>query len=207
MIGTTEEQLSACRALDEVLGYFKAGGFEVDGSLVVRFRPSLYVEIGSSLGNDEYEFARLSGSYSATSNEIEILSSSSWNFYRRPWDMSWDAAMAFSISEHEIIHWAIAQIMGDQHEKLPHAWHEALAYAVQIELMPPRLREAVLARYPLEKGFANTLEINEIVYGLDPDHFAVASYWTYKRGTGMEFLKKAIRFEFDMIVLNDFLPD
>lgn len=206
ILGTVEEQLSICRALDEVLQYFKAGGFDVDGNLTVRSGPLVHVHTVRS-PKGENEFTPVSGAFAATSKEIRLLSSTWWTIDRRTWGLSWDAAMAYSISEHEITHWVIAQIMGDQYEKLPHAWHEALAYAVQIELMPSRLREEVLARYPGEQGFANTLEINELVYGLDPDHFAVAAYQTYKRNNGIEFLKKAIHFELEMIDLNDFVPD
>jgi len=57
----------------------------------------------------------------------------------------------------------------------------------------------VLARYPAEEGFSNTLQINELVYGLDPDRFAVAAYRTYTRGDKAEFLRTAMGFEFEML--------
>ena len=202
IFGTTDERLSACQALDEVLLYFNANGHEVDTDLVVRFEPSVYVRTESSRANLD-ELVSVGGSYGATINEIQILSSTSLSFERRPWGLSWDAAMAYSILEHEMVHSVIIRIMGMRYQKLPHAWHEALAYAVQIDLMPSHLREEVLALYPTEEGFANTLQINEIVYGFDPDAFAVAAYHTYRKGGRIEFLNRAINFELDMIDVND----
>lgn len=202
--GTADEQISACRALDEVLSYFEAGGLRVEPRLTVRFEPSVFVRSRGSPANASGAVS-VSGSYEGSTNEIRILNSETGSVRRHPWGLSWDAAMAFSVLEHEIVHAVIAQIMGERYAKLPQAWHEALAYAVQIDLMPTRLREEVLARYPAEEGFANSLEINGIVYGLDPDHFAVAAYRTYEGGRGIDFLKKAIDFEPEMIDLDEFL--
>jgi uncharacterized protein DUF6639 len=205
VIGTADEQISTCRALDEVLSYFEAGGLTVEPRLTVRFEPSVFVRTRGSPINATGVIP-VSGSYEGATHEIRILNAATEGIGRRPWGLRWDAVTAFSVLEHEIVHAVIAQIMGERYEMLPHAWHEALAYAVQIDLMPTRLRDDVLARYQAEEGFANTLQINEIVYGLDPDHFAVAAYQTYKRGHGFVFLKKALQFELEMIDLNDFLP-
>jgi uncharacterized protein DUF6639 len=202
IFGTTGERISACQALDEVLLYFSANGHEVDPNLVVRFKPSVYVRTENPR-TDLDELVSLRGSYAATVSEIQILSSTSLSFERRQWGLSWNAAMAYSILEHEMVHSVIIQIMGTRYVKLPHAWHEALAYAVQIDLMPLHLREEVLALYPTEEGFTNTLQINEIVYGFDPDAFAVAAYHTYRKGGRIEFLNRAINFELDMIDVND----
>jgi len=202
--GTADETISTCRALDEVLSYFEAGGLAVEPRLTVRFEPSVFVRTRGSPTNATGEVP-VSGSYEGSTDEIRILNAATGDIGRRAWGLRWDAATAFSVLEHEIVHTVIAQIMGDRYEKLPHAWHEALAYAVQFDLMPTRLRDDVLARYPAEEGFANTLQINDIVYGLDPDHFAVAAYQTYRSGHGIDFLKKAIHFELEMIDLNDFL--
>jgi hypothetical protein len=203
--GAADEQISACRALGEVLSYFEAGGLSVEPRLNVYFEPSIFVRTRGSPANATGVIP-VSGFYEGATNRIRILNAASEGAGRRPWGLRWDAATAFSILEHEIVHAVIAQITGERYAKLPHAWHEALAYAVQIDLMPMRLRDDVLARYPAEEGFANTLQINDIVYGLDPDHFAVAAYQTYKRGHGIAFLKRAIQFELEMIDLNDFLP-
>jgi hypothetical protein len=203
--GTAGEQISTCRALDQVLSYFEAGGLTVDPRLNVHFEPSVFVRAGGSPTNATGVIP-VSGSYEGATDEIRILNAATEGIERRPWGLRWDAATGFSILEHEIVHAVIAQIMGERYAKLPHAWHEALAYAVQIDLMPSGLREDVLARYPAEEGFANTLQINDLVYGLDPDHFAVAAYQTYKKGHGIAFLKRAIHFELEMIDLNDFLP-
>jgi len=198
IVGTLEEQVSACQALDEVLGYFRANDSTSAPELTVNFQPAVFVRAGGSAISTN-ALLPVCGSYQATTHEIQILGSAAGHTTRRPWGLDWGAAMAFSVLEHEIIHAVIAQIMGDQYEKLPHAWHEALAYAVQIDLMPNQLREDVLARYPAEEGFSNTLQINELVYGLDPDRFAVAAYRTYTRGDRAEFLRRAMRFEFEML--------
>lgn len=88
--------------------------------------------------------------------------------------------------------------MGDNYERLPHAWHEALAYAIQISLMKPELSAKVLAKFPAVQAFSSTLEINDLVYSFDPDAFALAAYKTYVKNGDIEFLKQAINLKFEL---------
>ena len=114
--------------------------------------------------------------------------------------------MGHSILQHEIVHAVVAQLMGKRYLKLPRPWHEALAYAVQIDLMETHLQQAVLSQYPGEQGFSSTAQINGIVYGFDPDAFAIAAYKSYRHAGRLAFLKKALNFELEMIDVNEFMP-
>ena len=175
----------------------------MDPELTMQFRPEVYVEMVNPV-TKETRLVRVSGRYLVGAKELQMTSfNARWILQRKPWGLAWDADMSRSILQHEIIHATMAQLMGANYGKLPHAWHEALAYAVQIDLMPPDLRARVLAQYPLEEGFASTLQINDLTYGLDPDVFSVAAYRTYVKNGGLDFLKSAMDLKLDTIDISN----
>jgi hypothetical protein len=108
-----------------------------------------------------------------------------------------------SILQHEITHAVIAQLLGKRYDRLPHAWHEALAYAVQIDLMDDDLRAKAVTAYPEEKPFEMTTHINDIIYGFDPDAFAIRAYLTYARDGRVSFMRKALALEFEMVDVSE----
>jgi hypothetical protein len=209
ILGSPDERDEACAALGEVIGHFADGGLVIDLRVTIRFQPSVVIERDgdaavSPTGGEQHQ---ASGFYHIARREIWVTrSTSAWTHRRRPWNLPWDRPLALSILKHEIAHAIIYQLLGADHRKLPRAWHEALAYAVQIELMPPDLRARILARYPDRGAFSSTLHINDIVYGIDPDSFAVAAYKTYVQGGRMTFLRRAISLQFEMIDMDHMPP-
>lgn len=207
--GSPDEHDEACEALGEVIGHFADGGLVIDLRVTIRFQPSVAIERdGDEAAQPASGEPRLaSGFYHVARREIWMTRSTSvWAHRRRPWNLPWDRPLALSILKHEIVHAIIYQLLGSDHRKLPRAWHEALAYAVQIELMDPDLRARVLAQYPRRDAFSSTLHVNDIVYGIDPDSFAVAAYWTYVQGGRMAFLRRAIGLQFEMIDMDHMPP-
>jgi len=206
VVGNPEEHDDACASLDEILQYFARGDLSVELKLTIRFEQSVYLQrgAGSAPVSAGAEPIPVSGFYHVARQEIRMTSSTSpWSQRRRPWNLPWDRTLSRSILTHEIAHAIIYQLLASNHAKLPGAWHEALAYAVQIELMPPNLRERILAQYPDQQAFLSTLHINDVVYGVDPDGFAISAYKTYVRNGGIDFMKHAIALQLEMIDLND----
>jgi hypothetical protein len=204
--GMNNEANGVCAAINQVIKYFENEGIQVGLQVTVRFQHAVYVEAINDLTNLRHPLP-VSGVFRPDRNEIQMVDSeSAWKYRRRPWKLPWDRQLADSILQHEIVHAVISHLMGSKREKLPRAWHEALAYAVQIDLMDEGLRTRVLAQYPNQEPFSNTLQINDFIYGLDPDAFAVAAYKTYVSEGRIDFLNRAIALEHDMLDVNELLP-
>ena len=203
VVASTDEGHDACAAVGEVLQYFAAGGLHLDLTLTIRFQSSVFVEIAG--GASPPTAIPVLGRFNQRKGEIQIfaLSPSSKN-ERRPWGLPRTAEIASSILRHEVAHAVIAKLLAEKYDKLPPAWHEALAYIVQFELMSTELRGLVLAAYPRAEPFDQTSKINDLTYGFDPDGFGVRVYLTYMANGRMSFLKKALAFERDMIDLRDY---
>jgi len=194
VVGDPDERDRTCVALSDVSDYFARAGFQIQFDLTVRFVTQIEM---SDLSSKHHE--PVSGYYRASNHEIRVLHANApWISERRPWHLSWDQEIGFSILEHEVVHASIAYIMGDNYSRLPHAWHEALAYAVEISLMKPELRAKLLANFPAVQAFSSTLEINDVTYAFGPDAFAIAAYKTYVKNNDVEFLKRAINLKFEM---------
>jgi hypothetical protein len=198
-----EEEQDACAAIEEVLRHFAAAGLAADVTLAIRFQSSVVVELAG--GAAPPMSLPVIGRFHKRRNEVQILSvNAPFSAARRPFTLPWSAEIARSVLRHEIAHAVIARLLGEKYDKLPAAWHEALAYAVQIDLMSAALRQRVLDAYPDVEPFDQTTKINDFTYGFDPDAFAVRAYLTYARNGRMEFVKKALAFEHDMIDLREY---
>lgn len=81
-------------------------------------------------------------------------------------------------ASHEMAHAAVACHTAPQ--RLPVAAHEYLAYVVMFATMEPALRERVLARFP-GRGFANTLQINDLNHIVNPNQYGVDAWRHYQR--------------------------
>lgn len=201
VVGTEIEREEACVAIDEVLSYFASAGLEPHFEVTVRFQPTVKL---SAVGGATLELPQVSGYYDAQRREVRMTSlDSTWISQRKPWGLPWNRSLGLSILQHEITHALVNQHLGEGTSKLPSAWHEALAYAVQLDLMAPDLRAAVLARYPSKEAFESTLEINDFIYGVDPDGFAISAYKTYVREGRQAFIRRALKFGYDMIDVRD----
>jgi hypothetical protein len=206
VLGTPEERENVCRALAQVRNYFAQGGIALEFEVTIRFQSQVEATMNNRFTHTA-ELWPVSGYYRAGTKQLYMTRSKApWTSERTPWRLPWDDEIGFSILEHELIHAAIAQVMGDNYRKVPNAWHEALAYAIQISLMKPDLRAKVLANFSAVRAFDSTLEINALTYEFDPDSFAVAAYKTYMKNHEFMFVRRAISFGFEMTDLTAFNP-
>lgn len=158
----TAELVTACDALNELTAYFRAIGFEVtpSGSLEFADHP---VDIAGSHGYFDHGAARVVVYRSALI---------------RPWGRVWDHTMMASFLRHELAHMMVWRV-GKNAGHLPREWHEFIAYAIQFDLMEPKLLDRILASQANVQPFGGLLEVNEFTYGIGPEYFAVAAYKTY----------------------------
>jgi hypothetical protein len=81
-------------------------------------------------------------------------------------------------ASHEVGH-AMAACNAES-ERLPLAAHEYVAYIAMFATMEPRMRQRILGHFP-GTGLANSLQINLLVYLVDPLQFAVDAWRHYLR--------------------------
>jgi hypothetical protein len=182
--GASRRELAeVCKALGEVLAYFQGIGF--------RFEPkfSLYFRTGASA--DAVDSLRAHGYFDRRSSKINIFKGPR----HRPWGLKGTPEIAASFLRHEMVHMALLRVLGNDYERIRKVWHEFIAYAVQIDLMPSSLRERILSRYPTTMAFASQEAVNEFTYGADTSQFSISAFKSYKANGGAQFVKKLIRFE------------
>ena len=167
---------SACEAIRETREYFRRIGISTQFKLSVRF--AARGEALGGLSESSYAYADR-----ATSRIVVFLSPDA-----RPWGLLWTEALEHSFLRHELVHVAVWHFLGERAKILPREWDEFIAYAVQLELMHPGLRDQVLAKFASVRAFDGAAEVNEFLYGMDPEAFAVAAYRTYRKGGGSKFV-------------------
>jgi hypothetical protein len=108
---------------------------------------------------------------------------------RKDWfDLPIEPALYRSVASHEVAHAIAACLFKD--ERPPLAAVEYVGYVAMISAMLPELRRRVLERHPGE-GFDAEVQINSMVYLMDPTHFAVQSYRHFLRPeAGGRFLRQ-----------------
>lgn len=173
----------ACRALTDITEYFRGMGFEVTPRVSLRFadRPA-----GRPAGPSSAHGYFDRGRSQIVFHRVSDVS---------PWGLPWTPQLAGSFLRHELAHMAIWQIVGGDPNRLRREWHEFIAYAIQLDLMEPRLREGVLAAQARVRSFKNLAEVNEFTSRMDPDVFAVAAYKTYIAEGGTAFVAQLLRGE------------
>ena len=181
---TQEADLAAaCRGLRDVLAYFRGIGFEFEPRFALTFAHPEKEPIEGVVG---YGYADLRSS-------VIVLNSSS---SRQPWGLPWNRQVAGSFLRHELAHIAVWQILGRREaERLRHEWHEFIAYAIQLHLMQPELLRKVLVNFQDVHAFTALSEVNEFIYGMNPDVFAVAAYLTYRERGAEDFVRRLLRGE------------
>jgi hypothetical protein len=195
--GTTEEVADACRALDEVLAYFGKIGFQSEPEISISFRDRVYVDMYPQVYGSERKQpagrSEVSGLYDSRRKELQIASArSEVKRERRPWGIEWGPSIAYSILQHELTHAILAGRPGIEYHKLGKSWHEFIAYAVQFDLMDRELKRAVLANYPEAQPFTFPENVNAIVYGADPDAFAVSAHLYAEANGGSKFIRQIL---------------
>lgn len=177
---SAEEAEEICAALVDVVRYFLAMGLPVDPSVEVLVR---------SRRPDE-ERPQMHGYFDAALGTVVVIRAGP-----APWSLEWSPAIRASYLRHEFVHVATHRILRTDHTKLRREWHEFIAYAVQIALMEPSLRDRILAAHPDAAAAADLSEINEFIYGFNPDRFAITAYRTYVAHGGPVFVEKLLRLQ------------
>ena len=173
----------ACDALADVLAYFRSLGFDFQPRFSLTFADGKQTQ--SADGVVAYGYADLSSSV------VLVRTSSD----RRPWGLPWNRAMVGSFLRHELAHIGVWQILGPDARRLRHEWHEFLAYSIQLDLMDGPLVRTLLANFPDARAFGDLTEVNEFVYGMNPDQFAVIAYLTYREKGAQAFVRQLLRGE------------
>jgi hypothetical protein len=167
IIGSEQDASLVCPALQSVMSYFSEKGvvFPVKEFKVV-FSPSLKIKLP-----DFDEAFLVHGLYDSRTN-IVYLTSGEGQLERKPFGIAWDSRFLRSYLEHELTHFLVISLLPDA-KNLTAAWHEYLAYTTQISLLPEDLREQVTAN---QKAFTDRAIISNMIYGMDPEGFAVRSF-------------------------------
>lgn len=173
----------ACDALADVLGYFHGMGFN--------FQPRFTVSFAEPAKGRSVEGVV---AYGYTDLRSSVVVVHTWS-YRAPWGLPWSRAMIGSFLRHEIAHIAVWQILGPNARRMRHEWHEFVAYAIQLDRMDGPLLRTLLANDPDARAFADLSEVNEFIYGMNPDVFAIMAYLTYREKGGQEFVRRLLRGE------------
>lgn len=195
--GTAEEIADACRALEEVLSYFKKIGFQLDPEVSISFQDQVYIDMYlqtyGPAGKEPVGREEVSGTFNSNRKELQITSGRrELRRERRPWGIEWGQPIAYSILQHELAHAVVAGLLGSEYQKLGKAWHEFIAYAVQFDLMDRGLKSAVLANYPHAQPFAFPASVNSIVHCADPDAFGVSAYLYTEANGGAPFIGRIL---------------
>ena len=196
--GTVEETADACRALDEVLLYFKKIGIQPAPVVSISFQDQVYIDTyphtHDPTGGDLAGKNEVSGCYNFRGRELQITSGRrDFQRERRPWGIAWGQSIAYSILEHELVHAIVANLLGSKYQKISKAWHEFIAYSVQLDLMDSELKRKVLANYPDAKPFQFPENVNPIVYAADPDEFGVSAYLYTEAKGGPRFIGQILQ--------------
>lgn len=179
-----------CAALARVLSYFADAGFEIDPQVTISFVDEIRDTPWPDSPHGYFDRAR---------SEIVIA--------RRAVDQWWgldDREELLGSLHHELGHFAVAAVLGDEFGRLPRAWHEFIAYSVQLALTTAGIREAVLARNPDVPAFETVFQVNDLLTGLlPPQLMALMSYKAYRSWGGKEFLAQLLQFQVPINCMND----
>lgn len=174
---------AACRAFSEVLGYFRSIGFDVPSKALLRF--------ADRAGDDYAGHATAHGYFDPQRSQIVMYRLSDV----KPWRQSWSPKLLDSFTRHEIVHLAIWQVLEGDLKRLRREWHEFIAYAIQLDLMAPDLRQEILAVHADIAPASDLAQINEFSYGMNPQGFAVLAYKTYLDRGAAVFVRQLLSAE------------
>jgi hypothetical protein len=181
----------ACRGVVDAVDFLAERGFAV--------REPVFVEVVESI--DVIPGASLMGIYDPRADVVQVLARSAFSLGTTSsgaigdtvLGLPIDDALYASVFAHEVAHAVIYQNLGGQ--KLPHAAHEYLAYAVQLATLSAPNRERVLARFP-GAAFTELEQVSEMALGLDPDWFAVKAYQHFRKLDDQDAVLRRLLAEF-----------
>ena len=178
----------ACAGAADAVAFLARQGFTVDTVMRIDVLDSVFLHT-----SDSPSF-RILGQFDAKQNRIKVTSIAGQREMAKEkpiFGVPYDVASFRSVVAHEVAH-AIAEDNFRVEEPTRMA-HEYIACIVQMAIMPPRLSQQIFESTPGE-AFESELEINPLIYGLNPNLFAVKAYRHYlSPGVGMTFLQTLLR--------------
>ena len=178
------ETYLACAGAADAVAFLSRQGLTVDTVMWIDVLDTVF------LHKDKNPSFRILGQFDPRQNRILVTSidgQRAMAMEKPIFGVPYDLALFRSVVAHEVAH-AIADDNFQVTEPTRLA-HEYIAYIVQLATMPPRLRQQVLDHHPVP-GFETEVEINPMIYGLNPDVFAVKAYRHYfKPGVGVAFMQ------------------
>ena len=174
---------AACRAVNEVAGYFRSIGFDAPSKALLRF--------ADRAGDDYTGHATAHGYFDPQRSHIVIYRLSD----TKPWRQPWSPKLLDSFTRHEIVHLVIWEVLQGDLKRLRREWHEFIAYAIQLDLMDAELRQEVLTAHADVVPAKDLTQINEFSYGMNPEGFAVLAYKTYLDRGAAVFVRQLLNAE------------
>ncbi len=177
----------ACAGAADALAFLAQHGFTVDTVMRVDIRDTVFVHA------EEKPSFRVLGQYDTDEDVILVTSIAGQRKMaaEKPiFGIPYDDALFRSVVAHEVAH----AIVEDNFEliKPSRMAHEYIAYIVQLATLPRHLRYQIFDHHQVP-AFDSEWEINPMVYGFDPDVFAVKSYLHYRRpAVGTAFLQSLL---------------
>jgi len=174
----------ACAGAADAVAFLSQQGLTVDTVMRIDVLDSVYLH-----ENDTPSY-RILGQFDAKQDVIMVTSIKGQlqMAAEKPiFGVPYQEALFRSVVAHEVAH-AIAEDNFHVTEPTRLA-HEYIAYIVQLATMVPGLRQQVLDHHPVP-AFESELEINPMVYGLNPDVFAVKAFRHFRSpGVGTTFVQ------------------
>lgn len=171
---------TACSAASLAIAFLDAQGLQVPAELTIEIAPTLPEIAGPSAA----------GCYLVRERQVIVLTYAAFREFGDWFGLPIDRELYRSLITHEVAH-AVASC-NFAARRPPIEATEYIAYVTMFATMEPALRARALARFPGE-GFQNEVEINSMVYLLDPMRFGAQAYRHYlKPGNGREFLRAVV---------------
>lgn len=181
---TPLEEKVSCESIEKIAAYFRSHGVELS-NLKMKFFFESQVSIP---GGFPGETIPVHGYFDTDDNSIHMTHfDSASQTQRRPWGLAWTEPMATSLLLHEIAHLYAMSYMGNNFRQVQRHWHELVAYAVQLELMPADLRAQVLGSET--RPFDDRSSVSSMHYEMDPEQYARRAYLSVQAWGGGRFLK------------------
>lgn len=185
--GATEIETAQTKiAYKKLVDYFLKLGITISPKIKVVFEDEVFTV------DAEGQRTQVYGYFDTDKEEIHLMHfKSEGQSGRFVWRIDWSDEMASSFLLHELAHLMTVSALGHDFKKLNRAWHEWIAYSIQFELMPVKLRGEILKKFPAAESsfFENFQSVNVMNYGFDPETFAVRSWRSYRHWGGIKFLK------------------
>lgn len=190
--GTPLEVQETCRSFQKITALFAGMGIKADDKLTLFFKDVVYLP-----GENESTENRtpVYGYFDTDTREIHLMHfQSPAQESRSAWGLAWTNELASSFLLHEMTHLVVTSFLGADFKRLARPWHEALAYAVQLELMPVALQKEVLSAQKdlVADPFTEVRSINFMSYAVDPDSFAIRAFAAIQKWGGRDFIKKVL---------------